>query len=121
MPKPANPMHHAMPFPGKIMILPLRPQQPKTDAQKTEYPALPFLREHDLEAEVIKMLATVPEYYEKPSFSLIPAIKHTKDAMGWDLRTSKEYVEKIYKNNVDKIEADRVVSLKSWNKDGLDK
>ncbi len=70
--------------------------------------------EHDLEARVITLLGTVPDYYSTPTFSPIPAIKHAKDVMGWDLWTSKEYVEKIYKKNLDKIEAARVSSLKSW-------
>lgn len=103
---------------GKMFILPLRPEpKPLTDAQKTTYPALPFLREHELEKEVIKMLAEIPDYYNQPSFSLIPAIKHAKDVMrDWDLRTAKEYVEKIYKNNARQIDAARVHSMKSWRK-----
>ncbi len=96
-----------------VLILPLRPVKPKPKPD-TEYPSLPFLREHDLEARVITLLGTVPDYYSTPTFSPIPAIKHAKDVMGWDLWTSKEYVEKIYKKNLDKIEAARVISLKSW-------
>lgn len=116
MPEPIK----IQPF-GTVMLLPLRPTPQKTDAQKTEYPSLPFLKAHDLEVTVIEMLTTIPDYYVQPGFSEIPAIRHVKDVMkDWDLRTAKEYVEKIYKNNVDRIEAARVISQKSWNKEQMD-
>lgn len=111
---------------GKVMLLPLRePPVPKvlTDAEKTAYPALTFLREHELEKEVIKMLgernfsyvASLPS--DPPHFGLIPAIRHVRNVMtDWDLRKAKDFVEKIYKDNACQIDAARVACTESWRK-----
>lgn len=125
---------------GKVFILPLRPistpakliplpaelTDKQTDKQKTSYPALPFLREHELEADVLKMLSELTEYARNyyrahprvpEHFSTIPAIRYVKTVMeGWDLRMSKDFVDKVYENNARQIEAARVKYRKSWRK-----
>lgn len=86
-----------------------------TDEQ-TEYPVLPFLREHDLEAEVIKLLETTG-----PHFSFLPAIRHVRGVMQeWSLMKSKNYVDKIYENNTRQIYAAHVRYLKSWRREHPD-
>jgi hypothetical protein len=105
----ATPLRTGLLATGKIFLLPLRPvSKPEPD---TEYPSLPFLREHDLEAECIKLLSET-EYYH----SIIPAIKHVRDVMGWGLVDSKDYVDRIRKEFAGQIEAAQVAYLKSWRK-----
>lgn len=120
----AIPKTVTVPFPtgtGKIFLLPLREPKVLTDAEKTTYPALPFLKEHELEKEIVEMLGKRSTVYSStpydipPHFSLIPAIKQAKDVMGWDLRTAKDYVEKIYKENSRQINARRVECTQAWN------
>lgn len=95
---------------GKVMLLPLRPEPEQKPEQKpdTEHPSLPFIREIELEDEVVKLLGELSWH--------IPAIKHVREVMGWGLQESKAYVDHIYLKHLDKIGAARVKYLKSWRR-----
>lgn len=101
----------------KVMLLPLRPEPEKTDAEKTSHPTLPCVTEMELQDEVIELLATpyIDVQFGKPRyhFSMIPAIKRVRELTNWDLRTSKDFVEKISKEFAGQVSARRVVLAQS--------